>query len=39
MAVTVVWPISERGDMENAVTEALNPTNDRHDIRCCTRMN
>lgn len=36
---TVVRLINEKGDMENAVTGARNPPNDRHDISCGARMN
>lgn len=37
--LTVVKQISGRGDMENVVTGALNPTNDRHGNSCCTEIN
>lgn len=39
MVVTVVCLINEKGDMENAVTGARNPANDRHDISFGARMN
>lgn len=39
MVVTVVRPINERGDVENAVTGACNPTTDRCYISCHSRTN